>query len=110
MVETQRKPAKGYRVLLHCPLCLKEVLTVEEARLLMNLLHRGLLGEAEAFLDVRGLLLFIVEPRSTDRKQLLNNRIAVGSLCNAHKQVDSERIEQVLVFAGVYGHVERERL
>ena len=102
-------PYSRYRAFLHCPLCLKEVLSTEDARLLTNLIHNGLLEEAEVYLSVRGLRLFMLEPEG-EARQLLNRRVVVGAVCMSHRQVDFERIEYVCVLASKYGQVTKETL
>ena len=103
-------PFSSYRVFLHCPLCLKETLSTEEARLLTNLIHRNLLEEAQIFLGIRNLRLFMLEPTKTEIAQLLSHRIVLGAICQSHRQVSFERIEQAVVLASRYGQLARETL
>jgi len=101
---------RDYRVFLHCPLCLKQTLTVEKARLVTNLLHNDLLEEAEIYLSTHGLRLFLLEPVKTETKQLLSHRIVVGAVCQNHKNINFERIEHVCLMASRYGKIEKGEL
>jgi len=86
-----------------------EFLTVEDAWLLINLIHRGLFEEAEIYLSVHGLRLFMLEPEG-EARQLLNRRVVVGAVCKSHRQVDFERIEHVCLMASRYGKIEKGEL
>jgi len=103
-------PYSRYRAFLHCPLCLKEVLSTEDARLLTNLIHNGLLEEAEIYLSTHGLRLFLLGPVKTETKQLLSHRIVVGAVCQSHKNINFERIEHVCLMASRFGRIEKGEL
>lgn len=103
-------PYSRYRAFLHCPICLKQILTVEQARLLTNLVNNGLLEEAQLWLSMRGLRLFMLEPTKTETTQLLSHRIVVGAVCKSHRQIDFQKIEQTVVLASRYGQVTKSAL
>jgi hypothetical protein len=103
-------PYSRYRAFLHCPVCLKQILTLEQARLVTNLIDNRLYEEAEIYLSTHGLRLFLLEPVKTETKQLLSHRIVVGAVCKSHRQIDFQKIEQTVVLASRYGQVTKETL
>ena len=100
---------RGYRCVTFCPVCLRPTLSNKETRTLANLINNCLLEEAEVYLSVRGLRLFMLEPEGEGR-QLLNRRVVVGAVCKSHRQVDFERIEHVCLMASRYGKIEKGEL
>ena len=96
---------RGYRVLCFCPVCFRQILTVEGAALLKNAVQMRDVDFAEAFLAAHGCNLLVLVPRNIEVAQLLNNRVALAPICNRHSNLDASKIEHNIILASRFGKI-----
>ena len=99
----------GCRILTHCPLCLREFLTVEEARLLAEAFASAENYElVEAFADARDMALMILVPRKPEKAQLLDHRLVLAPICRDHSEIDGADLEKRVLLISRYGKKVKE--
>lgn len=102
---------RGYRVLTFCPLCLREVLTVEETCVLTKAFSSPQNSKlVEAFTDAHDIGLLVLVPSKRETAQLLNYRLILAPVCSHHhSQIDALEIERRILQASRYGEIVKER-
>jgi len=98
---------RGYRTLLNCPVCGREVLTVTQAHYLTNTVHTGNIGLAEKYLAAHDCGLLIFEPLKLETCQLSGCRVIVAPVCKNHR-IDFDRLEREVLLACRFGQILRE--
>lgn len=94
----------GYRVLTHCPLCLREFLKVEEARLLAEAFASAENHElVEAFADAHDMGLMVLVPRKPETAKLLDYRLVLAPICRDHSEIDGADLEKGVLLVSRYG-------
>jgi len=99
---------RGYRVLLSCPLCLHEILTVEEATSIKTAVQAGNVDFAEAFLVAHDCSLLILIPENIEVTQQLNKRVVLAPICDSHTSLDVDKIEHTIISASLFGRIIKE--
>jgi len=100
---------RGYRTLTFCPICLKELLSVEETRLLTEAFASPQNSRlVEAFTAAHDIGLLILVPSNRETAQLLDFRLALAPICNHHSQIDGADLEKRVLLISRYGKKVKE--
>jgi len=101
---------RGYRTFLNCPVCRREVLTVEQAHYLTNAIHIGNRIMAETYLSAHGCRLLILAPRKLETAQLTSHRILVAPICKSHRELDPAKLERLCLLGSRLGQILEEKM
>jgi hypothetical protein len=86
---------KGYRVVRSCPVCFKELLSVEEAQQLVEaFIAPQNYKRVEAFTTAHNIGLLILVPQNLETAQLAGFHLVLAPICKNHQQIDGEEIER----------------
>lgn len=85
---------KGYRVVKSCPVCFKELLSIEQAQQLVEaFIAPQNYKRVEAFTHKYNIALLILLPQNLETAQLAGFRLILAPICKNHQQIDGEEIE-----------------
>jgi len=98
---------KGYRVLTSCPICLKELLSVEETQQLVEAFASPQNSSlVEAFTVAHDISLLILVPSTSETAQLAGFRLILAPICRNHSKIVGEEIERrILLLASRFGEI-----
>jgi len=95
---------RGYRVLASCPICLRQLLTVEEAWSLAEAFASAENCKlVEAFADEHDMGLLILVPQKPETAQLLDHRLVLAPICREHSEIDGADLEKRVLLISRYG-------
>jgi len=99
---------RGYRTLTFCPVCLKTLLSVEEARLLTEAFNSTQNSEkVETFTAAHNIGLMLLVPSKPETAQLLDYRLILAPVCNDHPEIDGPEIEKRILSVSTHGEIIR---
>jgi hypothetical protein len=100
---------RGYRVLTFCPICLKPLLSVEEARALMAAFASPQNSRlVESFTTAYNIGLLILTPSNIETARLLNFKLILTPLCSHHTGIDAETIEHNIMVVSRFGEIVKD--
>jgi hypothetical protein len=100
---------KGYRVLTSCPICFKELLSVQEAQQLVEAFSSPQnYSLVEAFTAAHSIGLLILIASNVETARLLNFRLILAPLCNHHTGIDAETIEHNIMMVSRFGEIVKD--
>lgn len=96
----------GYRVLTSCPICLREVLTIEKTRLLAKAFASPQnTQKVEAFASTHDIGTRVLVPSKPETAQLLDYRLILAPVCNCHSQIELGEIEKQSLLISGFGKI-----